>query len=81
MNIVLKRGSHEYRVQRNADIANDRYVGMIDGKVITDGDTPESVLASLISATASQSGRSGVSKQIGIDPFGEIGHGGRADRQ
>lgn len=81
MNMVLKRGSHEYRIERNSDIANDRYVGLIDGKVITDGDTPEGVLASLINATASQSGGSGVSEEVGIDPFGEIGHGGRADRQ
>ncbi len=81
MNMVLKRGSHEYKVLRNADIANDRYVGLIDGKIIIEADTPEGVLASLIRATASQSGGSRISEQVGIDPLGEVGHGGRADRQ
>lgn len=81
MNIVLKRGSHEYRVHNDADIANDRYIGMIDGEVITDGDTPAEVLAALLRAAAFKSGDSGVSEQVGIDPFGEVGHWGRADRQ
>lgn len=81
MNMALKRGSQEYRVENATDVANDRYIGMIDGKVIAEGDTPEDVLASLIRAPTSKSGSGGVGEEIGIDPFGEVGHGGRADRQ
>lgn len=79
MNMVLKRGSQEYRVQNATDVANDRYIGTIDGKIIIEGDAPEKVLASLIRTPPSSSG--GVGKEVGIDPFGEVGRGGRADRQ
>ena len=79
MNMVLKRGSQEYRVQNATDVANDRYIGMIDGKVIIEGDAPDEVLASLIRPPTSSSG--GVGEEVGIDPFGEVGRGGRADRQ
>lgn len=33
MNMVLKRGSQEYRVQNVTHVADDRYVGMIGRKV------------------------------------------------
>lgn len=82
MNMILKRGSQEYRVQIATDVANDRYIGMIDGKVIAEGDAPEDVLASLIrTPTSKSSSGGGVSEEVGIDPFGEVAHGGRADRQ
>lgn len=81
MNMVLKRGSQEYRVQNATNVANDRYIGMIDGKVIAEGDAPEDVLASLIRAPTSKSSSGGVGEQVGINPFGEVGHRGRADRQ
>ena len=44
----LTRGSRQYAIGRRREIANDRFVGSLDGAVVVEGDTPEGVLASLI---------------------------------
>lgn len=46
--IKLTRGARRYAIARQRAIANDRFVGSLDGAVVVEGDTPEGVLASLI---------------------------------
>jgi len=45
---ALMRGTNEYRISRAGVIANDRFVGFIDGVALAEGDKREDVLAVLI---------------------------------
>lgn len=45
---ALMRGLSEYRISRVGTVANDRFVGFIDGVVLAEGDKREDVLAALI---------------------------------
>ncbi len=44
----LTRGSRLYVIRRRREIANDRFVGSLDGATVVEGDSPDQVLASLI---------------------------------
>lgn len=44
----LMRGARLYVIQRRREIANDRFVGSLDGAAVVEGDCPGRVLASLI---------------------------------
>jgi hypothetical protein len=78
MNFVLKRGAREFRIWRDSEAANDRYLGSIDGVVVTTNSAPEGALDFMIRST---SGRSLIREQVCVDAFGEVRHWGRADRE
>lgn len=46
--IRLTRGARQYAIRRLPEIANDRFVGFLDGDAVVEGDSPEAVLVSLI---------------------------------
>lgn len=46
--IIIRRGRHEYQLRRSNCVANDRFEGLIDGKVLTEAECPAQALRTLI---------------------------------
>lgn len=78
MTLILKRGENELRIEADPSAANDRYVGFINGQMLTAADTPPAVLAVLIRSNASVSVL--ICEEVSVDAFGEIRHRRGTDR-
>lgn len=46
--ICLRRGSRRYIIASQREVANDRFIGSIDGRPVAVADSPEAVLAEMI---------------------------------